>query len=227
MEAIPDIDDLWCVKINQAARTTNGDAKEILKSWVRSDDTDEACRYQDVYKSMLKAYGPYYDAFSVNEGTFVKEILLPLLAAYFPDDSTIFTKGANGAVSGSSRRKRQTDPDTQARKGDFNAYMCDKHLSQLVVTFYPEKIELNAMTVQLKAQGIADKRLKYNGDGKILVNNIGTEVLLSEVSSAFAENNKAKTSFDHYKAMFGLLVMLRTLAGHYKHASFDTFKKLN
>ncbi|KAG0189749.1 hypothetical protein DFQ28_003029 [Apophysomyces sp. BC1034] len=132
MEAIPDIDDLWCVKINQAARTTNGDAKEILKSWVRSDDTDEACRYQDVYKSMLKAYGPYYDAFSVNEGTFVKEILLPLLAAYFPDDSTIFTKGANGAVSGSSRRKRQTDPDTQARKGDFNAYMCDKHLSQLV-----------------------------------------------------------------------------------------------
>ncbi|KAI9254065.1 hypothetical protein BY458DRAFT_521345 [Sporodiniella umbellata] len=132
MEAIPDTDALWCMKINQAARTSNDDAKGILKSWVRSNDTDEACRYQDVYRSMLKVYSPYYDTCSVNEDTFVKGTLLPLLAAYFPNSSSIFTEGANGAVSGSSRRKRQTDHDAKARKGDFSVYTCDNHLSQLV-----------------------------------------------------------------------------------------------
>ncbi|KAI9025215.1 hypothetical protein CLU79DRAFT_833870 [Phycomyces nitens] len=79
MEPIPDTDAL------------TEDAKNILKTWVRSDDTDEACRYQDDYRSI-----------------------------------------ANGAVSGSSGRKRQTDPDAQARKGDFSIYTCDNHLSQLV-----------------------------------------------------------------------------------------------
>ncbi|KAI7895928.1 uncharacterized protein EV154DRAFT_558990 [Mucor mucedo] len=54
--------------------------------------------------------------------------------------------------------------------------------------------------------------LKYNADGIILLNNIRTEELLSEVSSGFAENNKAKASFDHHKAMFGLLMMLKTFA---------------
>ncbi|KAI8351173.1 hypothetical protein BD560DRAFT_427315 [Blakeslea trispora] len=84
MEAISDTDALWCVKINQAVRTSNDDAKEVLKSWMRSDDTDEACRYQDVYRNMLKAYSPCYDKCNVNEDTFVKDTLLPLLAAYFP-----------------------------------------------------------------------------------------------------------------------------------------------
>ncbi|KAG2201989.1 hypothetical protein INT47_000528 [Mucor saturninus] len=44
------------------------------------------------------------------------------------------------------------------------------------------------------------------------LNNILTEELLSEVSSAFVENNKAKASFDHYKAMLGLLMILKTFA---------------
>ncbi|KAI8888099.1 hypothetical protein K501DRAFT_173926 [Backusella circina FSU 941] len=82
------------------------------------------------------------------------------------------------------------------------------------------------MTVQLKSQGITDKRLRYNADGTILCNSIATEVLLSEVSSAFDESDKGKTSFDHYKAMFGLLMMLRTLARKYKYASFNSFKNL-
>ncbi|KAI7894197.1 uncharacterized protein EV154DRAFT_499618 [Mucor mucedo] len=82
------------------------------------------------------------------------------------------------------------------------------------------------MTVQLQHQGITDKRLRYNADGTILFNSIGTEILLSEVSSAFGENDKAKTSFDHYKAMFGLLMMIRTLARKYKYASFNSFKNL-
>lgn len=41
---------------------------------------------------------------------------------------------------------------------------------------------------------------------------ISGTILLSEVSSACTENNKAKTSFDHYKAMFGL-IMSKTIAG--------------
>lgn len=94
------------------------------------------------------------------------------------------------------------------------------------ITFYPGEIEPKAMTVQLKDQGITDKRLRYNADGTILFNRIPTEILLSEVSSAFTENNKAKSSFDHYKAMFGLLMMLKTIARKYKYASFNTFKGL-
>ncbi|SAL97121.1 hypothetical protein [Absidia glauca] len=132
LEAIPDTDALWCMKINQAARTSNDSAKETLKSWVRNDDSEKACCYQDVYRSMLRSYSPYYDAYSVNEDTFVKDTLLPLLSAYFPNDSTIITEGANGAVGGSAKRKRQTDPEAQGRKGDFSVYTCDKHLSQLV-----------------------------------------------------------------------------------------------
>ncbi|KAI9322925.1 hypothetical protein BX666DRAFT_670795 [Dichotomocladium elegans] len=37
---------------------------------------------------------------------------------------------------------------------------------------------------------------------------------------------KGKTSFDHHKAMFGLLASLRTIASLYKYASFDSFEQL-
>ncbi|KAI9278956.1 hypothetical protein BDA99DRAFT_428601 [Phascolomyces articulosus] len=82
------------------------------------------------------------------------------------------------------------------------------------------------MTIQLRSQGITDGRLKYHADGKIYVEKLGIEVLLSEVSSSFDENAKGKTSFDHFKAMFGLLVMLKTIASYYKYSSFKTFSKL-
>ncbi|KAI7852415.1 hypothetical protein BDC45DRAFT_443997 [Circinella umbellata] len=82
------------------------------------------------------------------------------------------------------------------------------------------------MTIQLRGQGMTDGRLKYHADGKICVDELGTEILLSEVSSSFDENTKGKISFDHHKAMFGLLVMLRTIAGFYQYASFETFTKL-
>ncbi|CEP18245.1 hypothetical protein [Parasitella parasitica] len=94
------------------------------------------------------------------------------------------------------------------------------------VLFFPGEIELNAMTTQLQSQGITDGRLKYNADGKILVEELSTEILLSEVSSSFGENSKGKTSFDHHKAMFGLLAMVRTIASLCQHSSFDTFFKL-
>ncbi|RCI03271.1 hypothetical protein CU098_011385 [Rhizopus stolonifer] len=103
---------------------------------------------------------------------------------------------------------------------------CNEYLKDLGynVTFYPGGTELKAMAVQLKDQDIIDKRLRYNTDGKILCNSIAAEVLLSEVPSAFAKNDKGKTRFDHYKAIFGFLMMLRTLARKYKYASFNSFK---
>ncbi|KAG1549892.1 hypothetical protein G6F49_009454 [Rhizopus delemar] len=82
------------------------------------------------------------------------------------------------------------------------------------------------MTMQLQSQGITDGRLKYNADGKILVEDLSTEILLSEVSSSYSKNSKGKTSFDHHKAMFGLLAMIRTIAILYKYGSFETFSRL-
>jgi hypothetical protein len=111
---------------------------------------------------------------------------------------------------------------------DVALQACNKSLKQqgYNLTFYPGEVELKAMTIQLKHQGITDGRFKYNADGKIIDNSIGLEILLSEVSSAFAENDASKTSFDYHKAIFGLLVMLRSFAGCYKYGSFETFKTL-
>lgn len=90
------------------------------------------------------------------------------------------------------------------------------------VTFYPGEIELDAMTIQLKQQGINDRRYKYNADGTLQVNNhSATEILLTEVSSGFGSNVTGKTSFDHYKGMFGMLAMIRTVAQLYNKASFS------
>ncbi|CEG64209.1 hypothetical protein RMATCC62417_01227 [Rhizopus microsporus] len=99
---------------------------------------------------------------------------------------------------------------------------CNKFLQQHSrnVLFYPGEMELNAMIIQLQGQGITDGRLTYHADGKILVDDLGTEILLSEVSSSYGENSKGKTSFDYHKAMFDLLIMIRTIAGLFKYGSF-------
>lgn len=93
------------------------------------------------------------------------------------------------------------------------------------VLFFPGEIELNAMTMQLQSQGVNNGCLKYNADGKILLEGLSTEILLSEFFS-YGENSKGKTSFDHHKAVFGLLAMIRTIANLYKYATFETFSRL-
>ncbi|KAI9488790.1 hypothetical protein BDB00DRAFT_771874 [Zychaea mexicana] len=82
------------------------------------------------------------------------------------------------------------------------------------------------MTTQLKLKGLNNGHYKYNADGIIKDNQSDLEILLTEVSSAFGSNEVGKISFDHYKAMFGQLSMLRTVAHIYEYASFNTFKKL-
>ncbi|CAO3680004.1 unnamed protein product [Rhizopus microsporus] len=79
------------------------------------------------------------------------------------------------------------------------------------------------MTVQLKQKGMNDYQYKYNADGTLRANDLSvTEILLTKVSSAYSSNDAGKTSFDHYKAMFGVLAMIRTVAQLYDKASFNT-----
>ena len=95
------------------------------------------------------------------------------------------------------------------------------------ITFFPGEIELNSMTTQLKQKGMNDGRYKYNADGTLIVNNFSAiEILLTEVSSGYGSNETGKISFDHYKAMFGMLAMIRTVAQLYDKVSFNTFTKL-
>ncbi|KAG0928310.1 hypothetical protein G6F57_013565 [Rhizopus arrhizus] len=95
------------------------------------------------------------------------------------------------------------------------------------ITFFPGEIELNSMTTQLKQKGMNDGRYKYNTDGTLIVNNFSAiEILLTEVSSGYGSNEAGKISFDHYKAMFGMLAMIQTVAQLYDKVSFNTFTKL-
>ncbi|EPB91064.1 hypothetical protein HMPREF1544_02133 [Mucor circinelloides 1006PhL] len=108
------------------------------------------------------------------------------------------------------------------------------------VTFLPGEIELNAMTLQLKQKGMNDGRYKdtdvwYSREIEIpncnfaitIVNDLSAiEILLTEVSSVYGSAEAGKVSFDHYKAMFGMLAMIRTVAQSYDKASFSTFTKL-
>ncbi|KAG2196235.1 hypothetical protein INT47_007662 [Mucor saturninus] len=95
------------------------------------------------------------------------------------------------------------------------------------ITFLPGEIELNSMTTQLKQKGVNDGRYKYNADGTLIASNFSAiEILLTEVSSGYGLKEVAKISFDHYKAMFGMLAMIRTVAQLCEKASFNTFAKL-
>ncbi|KAI9361473.1 hypothetical protein BD770DRAFT_418843 [Pilaira anomala] len=72
-----------------------------------------------------------------------------------------------------------------------------------------------------------DGRFKYNADGTLILEHLNSaiEILLTEVSSGYGSTEAGKISFDHYKAMFGMLAMIRTVAQLYDQASFNTFKK--
>ncbi|KAL0093159.1 hypothetical protein F4703DRAFT_1730269 [Phycomyces blakesleeanus] len=69
------------------------------------------------------------------------------------------------------------------------------------------------MTSQLKQKRIDDGRLKYNADSIIKVDESSAfEIPLTEVPSGFNSNDKMKTSFYHYKAMYGMLTIIKTLS---------------
>ncbi|CEG82877.1 hypothetical protein RMATCC62417_16870 [Rhizopus microsporus] len=72
-----------------------------------------------------------------------------------------------------------------------------------------------------------DKRKIYKADGIIRLAELGDlEVLVLETAGAFDHGDHAKIAFDNYKGMFALLVMLKTVADKYKHASAAEFRTL-
>lgn len=120
-------------------------------------------------------------------------------------------------------------------EGCFRTYASDSSLKACTrylrnqkhhVTFYTGDIELRPMTKQLKGQRTNGRRLKYNADGTITTDKSQLELLLMEVSLAYGDNDKGKTSFDHYKAMVRYATLLRTLPDHVKLAKFETFSRI-
>ncbi|KAI8090452.1 hypothetical protein BDF21DRAFT_449543 [Thamnidium elegans] len=75
--------------------------------------------------------------------------------------------------------------------------------------------QLESMSTQLKAVGIiVDDKSCYRTDG--LLSFYGTrriEMLLLEMSGQFGNSDQTKIKFDHHKAMFGLLAMMKIVAG--------------
>lgn len=111
----------------------------------------------------------------------------------------------------------------------YRSYVFDpiiKHCARFLrstgdqVTFLPGEIELQVMSTQLNSQGLTDGRYRYCADGIISVDDFfGLEILLTEVSSGFGNSDTSEISFDHHKAMFGMLSMIRTLAQRYNKGS--------
>ncbi|KAG0176059.1 hypothetical protein DFQ29_006611, partial [Apophysomyces sp. BC1021] len=95
------------------------------------------------------------------------------------------------------------------------------------VSFLPAEEELISMSKQLRKRGLLDQRFKYNADGILRLKSIANvEILLLETSSAYDSASNGKTSFDHFKGMFGLLSMLKTVADEFPLADYDIFKQL-
>ncbi|EPB91009.1 hypothetical protein HMPREF1544_02078 [Mucor circinelloides 1006PhL] len=52
------------------------------------------------------------------------------------------------------------------------------------------------------------------------------EILVLETSGSLENNDKVEINFDHHKAIFGALAMLKTTAGEFRLASVRTFQYL-
>ncbi|KAG1150125.1 hypothetical protein G6F37_000614 [Rhizopus arrhizus] len=93
------------------------------------------------------------------------------------------------------------------------------------VTTFPGEEELEAMKKQQQSQRLTDNRHKYKAGGIVRYDS-NNEILFMETSAAYNNAPSEKCSFDHYKAMFGLLAMIKTLSDKYQYASFEVLKKL-
>lgn len=93
------------------------------------------------------------------------------------------------------------------------------------VTTFPGEEELEAMKKQQQNQGLTDNRHRYKADGIVRYDS-NNEILVMETSAAYNNASLEKCSFDHYKAMFGLLAMIKTIADKHQYASFEMLKKL-
>lgn len=82
------------------------------------------------------------------------------------------------------------------------------------------------MMVQLIKEGLLDNHFKCHADGNIRINADKQELLIPEIASSLYQATQDKISFDDLKAMFGMLTVLKTLAGKQDYGSFESFKKI-
>lgn len=94
--------------------------------------------------------------------------------------------------------------------------------------FKRDEANLVAMSKQLIALGLeVDNKSQYKADGLIKFYGLNQlEALLLETSGSLNNTDKVKINFDHHKAIFGSLAMLKTVADEFPHASIKTFKDL-
>lgn len=93
--------------------------------------------------------------------------------------------------------------------------------------FVPREEEIVAMTVQLKSMhATVNKRQVYRVDGVVRLGAAeDVEVAILETAGTFKSDDKLKVTFDNSKGMLALLAMLKTIAGMYKYALIDEFKR--
>ncbi|CEG81395.1 hypothetical protein RMATCC62417_15605 [Rhizopus microsporus] len=92
------------------------------------------------------------------------------------------------------------------------------------IGFFPGEEHLLLMSKQQKKLGLMkDDRYHYNADGAIRLQGFHNV----EVSGSFGATGMTRTNFDHHKAMFGLLSVLKTLADEIKYGSLEIFEQIN
>ncbi|KAI7852941.1 hypothetical protein BDC45DRAFT_536784 [Circinella umbellata] len=103
---------------------------------------------------------------------------------------------------------------------------CARYISMAkgrTVTFVPGEAPLQAMN----NIGVATTKAPYNADGILRASNFNkAEICLLETSSGYNKAGRAKISFDHHKAMFALLAMMKNTAQSFKYATYDELKKI-
>ncbi|KAG2224802.1 hypothetical protein INT45_005326 [Circinella minor] len=144
------------------------------------------------------------------KGLFVKEILSPLA-------KEVYTSVTDIEESESSWNVAVLYPMMKA---------CARYISLAkgrAITFVPGEAPLQAMT----NIGVATTKAPYNADGILRVSNLDkAEICLLETSSAYNKAGRAKISFDHHKAMFALLAMIKNTAQNFQYATYDELKKM-
>ncbi|CAO3673142.1 unnamed protein product [Rhizopus stolonifer] len=127
------------------------------------------------------------------------------------------------------------DEAVKKSKATYRYYVFDECLKICVkykyekkfnVSYIPGETELNAMTIQLKEATLVDGCYEYNADVIICTNSHALDILLAEVPHGYGSNDLNKISFDHSRAMFGMLAMINTIAQKYYLVQLSTFKKL-
>lgn len=93
----------------------------------------------------------------------------------------------------------------------------------ITITFIPGEAGLKAMT----NIGVATTNAPYLADGILQLTGMDDiELCFLETSNAFDQAGKAKISFDHHKAVFALLSMVRNMANEYQYASYEDIKEM-